>query len=346
MLFLDQEKMAYSILKMLNLSENRLWLEGMAKGASALGAALDVFGLHGIARNYHARALESGKASGNLAAQGMISNFFGLHRAHAGDWDGALHDLASAHELSVRTGDMLTGVACGVYRSMLLIDRCAFAEALSFGRDMVKQGEEAAFDMAVRSGLMVQGKTLWRLGAVNEARPLLEEALRRGIASADVVHATDAWGELGLSLCEAGNIDAAAEQLAQAESLVRRHKVRTFTIVPILLGLAQVEVVRLERKSKGCDADTAMRRCRNAVSIGRCFYFGLPRALRTMGTLYWLTGRQRRAERWWQESLEAALRVEARYEIALTRLEIGNRKNLASEWRLGEELLAQCRAAR
>src|SRR6185295_15778884 len=137
--------------------------------------------------------------------------------------------------------------------------------------------------LALRTGLIAQGKTMWRQGAIEAARPLLEEALRRAITSGDIVQTTEAWGELGLCLCEAGDYEGAAKQLAQAESHMRQRKVRTCTIVPIFLGLAQVAVARLEANGQRGDARIALKRCRDAVSIGRRFYFGLARALRLMG---------------------------------------------------------------
>src|SRR5262249_43706429 len=151
-------------------------------------------------------------------------------------------------------------------------------------------------------------------------------------------------GELGLCLCEAGEIEAAAEQLARGESLIRQRKVRTCAVIPIVNGLAQVEVARLESKSEHRNTGNALRSCLRAVSMGRRFYFGLSRALRLMGTYYWLTGHRRQAERRWQESLAVASNVGAHYEIALTQIEIGKRLGQVTELRRGEELLWRCRA--
>ena len=241
---------------------------------------------------------------------------------------------------------MMTWVTSSVYKATLFTERGAFAEALGLGGDMVKRGREAAFDMSLRAGLVVQGAVMWRLGEFDQARPQLTDALERGVAAGDNVQLTHAWGELALCLYEAGNIEAAAEQLALAELLARQRKVRTFTLAPILIGLAQVEVARLESNSPRRNSRIALRRCRDAVSIGRRFYFGLPRALRVMGTFYWLRGRERQAERWWQESIAAASKVAAHYETALTWIEIGQRRRLPDETRRGRELLAKCREVR
>ena len=344
MLYLDHERMAYAILKILNLAERWHWAEGMAKAASGFGAALDIINWHGLARRYHARALAWAEQSANPAAMGMVECLFGLHEAYVGRWDPALDRLASAHELTLRTGDLNTRVACRVYQAFLLTDRGAFAEVLALSSDMGRQGREAAFDLALRASLTMKGETMWRLGATGEARVLLQEALRQGLAAGDIVNACWAWGELGLCLCEAGDIDAAAKELVQAEMFVRKRKIQTFVIVPVLLGSAQVEVARLEMNGPQPNAGAALRRCRDAVSIGRRYHFGLPRALRIMGAFCWLEGRRSAAQRRWQESLSTALKVGAQYEIALTRIEIGRRLGLADELQGGEELLRKCRA--
>ena len=63
-----------------------------------------------------------------------------------------------------------------------------------------------------------------------------------------------------------------------------------------------------------------------------------------MGTLHWINGRHSQAERWWHESLAVALKVGARYEAALTHIEIGLRRDLADEKSLGEQWITECRA--
>jgi hypothetical protein len=48
-------------------------------------------------------------------------------------------------------------------------------------------------------------------------------------------------------------------------------------------------------------------------------------AARSQGTYEWLRGRPRNAEKWWQKSLDHAEKLGARYEGALTDLEMGRR---------------------
>ena len=48
-------------------------------------------------------------------------------------------------------------------------------------------------------------------------------------------------------------------------------------------------------------------------------------AERLQGTYEWLAGRAKRAETWWRKSLATAERLGARYEGALTELEVGRR---------------------
>ena len=48
-------------------------------------------------------------------------------------------------------------------------------------------------------------------------------------------------------------------------------------------------------------------------------------AARMQGTYEWLRGRPRKAEKWWRRSLDHAEKLGARYEGALTELEIGRR---------------------
>lgn len=58
---------------------------------------------------------------------------------------------------------------------------------------------------------------------------------------------------------------------------------------------------------------------------GRRFRGGLPSALRHRGTYAWLTGKHDAARRWWERSLTVASQLGARYETAMTWLEMGRR---------------------
>src|SRR4029077_5149419 len=69
----------------------------------------------------------------------------------------------------------------------------------------------------------------------------------------------------------------------------------------------------------------AKHACRIAVRQGRAFRGGLPSAMCSQGTWAWLTGKHEEERRAWQESVTVATQLGARYETALTWLEMGRR---------------------
>jgi len=64
-------------------------------------------------------------------------------------------------------------------------------------------------------------------------------------------------------------------------------------------------------------------------------------ARRLQGTLEWLDGHPDRARTWWQRSLHGAEEVGARYDMAMTNLEIGRRTGVVERLDRAEALFAE-----
>ncbi len=63
------------------------------------------------------------------------------------------------------------------------------------------------------------------------------------------------------------------------------------------------------------------------------------------GTYEWLRGHPDRAQKWWRKSLDLAIKLGARYEGALTCLEIGRRLGDRAELELAEAEFSEMGAA-
>jgi len=124
-------------------------------------------------------------------------------------------------------------------------------------------------------------------------------------------------------------------RLGQAQVLLDEHRarLRKFSIrggmaSSVIIGLAAAAVAAVEQSeetARSAGLKEARRACRAALKQVKVDTTTLVPAARLQGTCEWLRGRPRKAEKWWRRSLEHAEKLGARYEGALTELEIGQR---------------------
>jgi len=132
--------------------------------------------------------------------------------------------------------------------------------------------------------------------------------------------------------------------LEQSHQLIREHGLRGYTITPPCNALALAYLVAAEQ-AVGFDRLSWMRKarraCRAALKQGKAFCGGMPEAMRLQGRYAWLKGRRRAAQRWWQRSLVLAETLGARYHLAMTHLEIGERLGDRAHLERAEALLVE-----
>jgi hypothetical protein len=111
-------------------------------------------------------------------------------------------------------------------------------------------------------------------------------------------------------------------------ALVRRHRLRGHQVTNVVIAACELALARAERPGGAAPAallGDARRACRAALRQGALFRGALPHALCLAGTSAWLDGRPARARRRWARSLAVAESLGARYDLGVTRLEIGRR---------------------
>ena len=77
------------------------------------------------------------------------------------------------------------------------------------------------------------------------------------------------------------------------------------------------------RKEIGKNRKNALKTGKKLLKTSRKYFNALKESLRLMGTLYWLTGKQKKALKWWNKSIKEAERLGARMELSRTYMEVG-----------------------
>jgi len=115
--------------------------------------------------------------------------------------------------------------------------------------------------------------------------------------------------------------------------------------VPVWVSLAQAHLLAAEQTegtaARAHELRKAKRACRVALRQGKFDRLSLVTAFRMQGTYEWLRGKSTKAQQWWQRSLEMAKGLHARYEEALTYLEMGKRMGESAYLKLAESILEE-----
>lgn len=143
-------------------------------------------------------------------------------------------------------------------------------------------------------------------------------------------------------------LDEAQALLAEESVRIREHDVRGFYVRPIWTGNAEAALAMAEQaqgSARSSELKEAEAACRMLLKHGKLDIGALAPGYRMSGTYEWLSGHQRKAEKWWQKSLDMAEKLGARYEGALTHLEIGRRLGDPAELELAETEFSEMGAA-
>jgi len=347
--FLSVDRLILEALLLLNVSEQHRVLLGVARGAMGLGLICDFIPAFRLAGGYHRRAMAVAEQIRHPLALGLASLGCALHELHTGRWADALAHLARSAALYREAGELRQWGAAASVQAWLLRMRGEFAAALALDREMLRVGVETA-DPELRGwGLAELGNTLWQVGQVAEAIPPLREARALFQAVPDDRWVVLATGGLGMCSLRLGRLDDALGLLEEGYRIIRARGFTGFlgsvprgALVEAYLQAAEAA----DGPARRGWLDKADRLVREFLRQGRVDIEAMPAACRLHGTLEWLRGRPRRAERWWRRSVEIAERLGARYDLGLTLLEAGRRTWREVDLRRAEQIFTEIGAAR
>lgn len=342
--FIDQERSALDVLLLLDTAEGKGRATDVVKGAMGVGTAMDIMGLSWIGDRYHEAALAMAAHIDHPIARADAHVGMAWHCAFAGDLSGgvehALRSAAAYREAGeLRAWGASTGIAVHLGRY-----RGNFADMIRMSSEILRVGEEGSDNHLVGWGNQGLGFALRCVGRVDEAMEHLQRALAIYDAMPAPASAAEASADLALCELRLGRVDEAVLRLERANQTLVEQSLRGYEAVFPRNALAEAYLIQAERLSGDARArvlSKAQRVCRAAVAHGRNYRAGYSYATRVRGTCEWLRGRPGAAELWWKRSLDAAVRMGARYLQAQAHLEIGRwtgaRRHLADAERIFRE---------
>ncbi|MGZ4394085.1 MAG: ATP-binding protein [Gaiellaceae bacterium] len=346
--FTDREMMCLDAVLQLNASERSGYALGMARGYDGLGIICDVIPLKRVAGRYHSRAIRAAAEIDAPGAIGLANLGLCAHEQSVlGEWDLAVEHAELAAAKFGEAGDLR---GSGVARRMLcgfLACQGELARSVAVAREIVREARDTGHKQVLGWGPQGLKFALLRAGELEEAQATIEECIPILEEVPDHRAAVMAKGDLAQSWLELGEVDRALEELEEARERIAKYMLRGFSCTPVLNATAEVYLARAERDGAPLDRrffGTPRRALRNARWQGRWLdTTGQPGAYRLMGTYWWLCGKQRRARKWWDRSLECCERLGARYDTATTLRERGRRTGSQADLERADAIFAEIR---
>jgi serine/threonine protein kinase/tetratricopeptide (TPR) repeat protein len=129
-----------------------------------------------------------------------------------------------------------------------------------------------------------------------------------------------------------GDMEGASETMQIAKEIADKDIYAPFFSTFYLTGRFMLEISSLEKAIADKDIPNyrmlrknAVKSGKRAVRVCRKAAYEITETYRLMGIYYWITGKQKKALKWWEKSIRAAERIGARLELSRTFMEVGRR---------------------
>jgi tetratricopeptide (TPR) repeat protein len=332
----------------LNVFERAGYEHGVASSSGTLASACDFIPAPRVADHYHRRALSLAERGGNPDLAATLQLQTAMHEHFVGEWDSAFDRYDTVSSATLALGDIRGWAIAAGMTCDLLLERGDLEEALALAQESVRRGVESGDRMALAWGEMYAGDALYRMGALAEAEARLRTAWQILLDATELLNAARTAGPLGHCLLRQGRAEEGLAVLQEEQQRMAAHGHKGHFTRKVTTGIATAKLSIAERTEDGirhAALEEAEKAWRVLLKNGKADKGGLPPAYRIKGTAEWLNGRPRKAEKCWQKSLAVAAELGARYEEALTRLEIGRRLGHTAELERAEAMFGEMGAA-
>jgi tetratricopeptide (TPR) repeat protein len=294
-----------------------------------IGVICGIIGLPRLGVPYLNRALPGAERLGEPSVLGHVQWFAATYYLWIDDdWERAYELTKSACGVLSAAGDVREWASAMCMRVHPLVEWGRLAEGLDLAREVTRVGRESGDLYTEAWGVAWEGEVQYMMGSLEEGEQKMQVALAALLARSDFRIGAKVAGHLAHCLLDEGKLDEALPLLLENQARARKYGLIGGTLHYANTGLAAARLLAAEHaepQDKGAALDEARAACKNLLKSCKVDSTGLVPAHRMQGTYEWLRGRSSNAEKCWRKSLEHADKLGARYEGALSMLEIGRR---------------------
>ena len=328
----------------LNYCERKGYGPGVALNYACLGFLGFLLSFTRLERFFLKRAVALSEEIGLPAAlipahaDSTIADF------HEGRLHSAIDHASRARDVCRKAGypNLLFWTIATIHAAVARVYLGDFDTALSLASELVQMGEDT-------NDPFFGSRWTWALNETLDRKGRLEDCIANLHKVMEVFESIQfpdgkvlAGYELSRSYLRLGEIDKSLTALTQSDLYRIKHDAKLYVHFVLLcyfrLYLAAAEGADgEERKEWLKKAKRARRKALHWAHLRRII---LPEATRLQGVYDWFTGRQDLAQKHWQRSLDLAGEMGMRYELAMTRLEMGKRLNERTHLEQAEAIFA------
>lgn len=326
----------YAAFRSLNLAEAAGPSPELARGYASVGVIIGFVPLHRLAETYCRRALEMTQRIHDLPARAWVALLTGVYYAGVGDWENAHDLLEQVIDISERLGDR--GRRDDGLGNLAMIEyfQGCFAQCAKMFDELSTSSKRRNDPHNQAWALRGQVYSLLPRGEFDQALQqleALETLLNENPHVIDEALYIDLHGLKALVHLRRAEPDLALVEAEKTSNLIAKTSPTSFLSLPGYAGAAETYLSlwesELHSNRQTLKRSDVQRACQALRGYARVFPIGQPRAYLWQGVFEWLSGRPHKAQKWWNQSLEVAKKLDLPYSEGLTHLEMGRRLPLA-----------------
>jgi eukaryotic-like serine/threonine-protein kinase len=335
--FYTQESlpMMWSGLSLLNLGEPAGPSADLACGYAIMAAVAGVIPLHAAAEAWSRRAMSLVESVGKPYDVAFVLQRVSSYRLWMGEWrvaeDGFAREIGIAREVGDQRllGDaMICSVFAATYQGK-------FARVVELFRELNPWMVRTADAQLLCGGRIAEASVKVRLGQLDEALALLEEARPLADASAASHDDIRCYGALALAAQRAGDEARAREAARHALQVIGATRPVAYWTYDGIAAVAEATTLLWEKHRDAEAAKLASDALRGAEAYAGIFPIGKPFSLLWRGLHHHVSGRPDKARDVWLRCVAEAYRLGMPYDEARAHLEIGRHLSLRDPARRG-----------
>lgn len=298
----------------------------LTRGYASVCGIFMIMGLHRLGMEYGRQARQIARELNDLPALAWSLLSTGVFSIGVDSWPNVEQRLKEGVALSQRLRDKRTMGDTVATLINVLHAQDKYAESLETSRRLVQLGKESGNREHVAWGVTGEANALLRMGHIQQAVALFEEAIAQFAEVAeDYVHEAEAIGLLATAYLRLGNLNTAEAEVERAAALIPDQIPSSYVLYPAFAAMVEVGLARLEREPENT---AVQQKTKKALSTLRRFArhhpIGKPRSLTYQATYAWIRGQKGKAKRLWQKAIKAADQLKMQYEKGLVYLEMAH----------------------
>jgi len=257
-----------------------------------------------------------------------------LYNSHTGDWQGEVDE--EAFNDGLRMGDFQFATGHLLYLGYMKIEMADFNACETIIEKLHRIYEDYNFEHAESDVYVLKAKLSMKKRKMYDAQNYADKAIIQSYKTKWYGRVIECLGTKTRIEILSGNSDAARETIQEADKLIRQVGKEAIFVdwySDHLMGVFLYNLSMLEnaflmekpndikkfRKAALQSGKVILSYTRKKITIERTESFKL------MGIYYWLIGKQKKALGWWDKSIRAGERLNAKIELSRTYYEVGKR---------------------